>query len=84
VLRAHRATDGWAFDAVSMGFADPKSFGRSEQASIAYVGAAAGLHLESTDLAGAESVGLLYPFRADGAVLDAPTRVQGERRQCVC
>jgi hypothetical protein len=76
VLRARRGQDrAWAFDAISLGLAEPKSFGRSEQVDIAYVGEAAGLHLESSDLRGKDSLSRVFPFRAEGALLDPPTIV---------
>jgi hypothetical protein len=75
ILRARRVDKGWAFDAVSLGLSDPRSFGRAEQFDIAYLGDAAGFHVESDAKGGGVSDGLLYPFRADGAVVAAPTRV---------
>jgi hypothetical protein len=75
LLRARRIDRTWAFDAMSLGLSDPKGFGRSQQVDIAYVGDAAGFHVETGDARGKDAVGLIYPFRADGAVLDAPVRV---------
>ncbi|HEX7668141.1 MAG TPA: hypothetical protein VF395_01090, partial [Polyangiaceae bacterium] len=76
ILRARRGqARTWAFDAVSLGFAEPKSFGRSEQVDIAYVRDAAGFHLESSDVRGRDSLSQIFPFRADGALLDPPTTV---------
>jgi hypothetical protein len=76
VVRARRGDrGGWAYDGAAMGFASPQDFGLLEQAGIAYVGERAALQVVTADVAGREARAVLYPFRADGAVLDEPTRV---------
>jgi hypothetical protein len=76
LIRARRTDDRtWMFDAIALGLSDPKSFGRSEQVDIAYVGDAAGLHLQVNDEGRKGSSGLVFPFRADGPLLEAPTAV---------
>jgi photosystem II stability/assembly factor-like uncharacterized protein len=74
-IRGHRSDRGWSFDGAALGFASPEEFGLVEHASIAYVGERAALQLVTTDFAGRDWKGLLYPFRAEGAVFDEPVRV---------
>jgi photosystem II stability/assembly factor-like uncharacterized protein len=76
VVRARRGNGpGWLFDGASMGFTSPAEFGLGEQTGIAYVGEKAALQVVTSDVAGREAHGLLYPFRADGALFDEPTRI---------
>jgi hypothetical protein len=66
---------GFTFEGAAMGVETPADFGLIEQTGFAYTGDRAALQIVTTDIAGRESKGLLYPFRADGAALDEPTRV---------
>jgi hypothetical protein len=76
VVRGRRGDHGgWLFDGAAMGFTSPQDFGLLEQTGISYLGERAALQVVTADVAGREAKGLLYPFRADGAVLDEPTRV---------
>jgi hypothetical protein len=75
VIRGRRTDRGWAFDGAAVGFTAPEDFGLVEHTGISYIGERASLLVVTTDVAGREAKGLLYPLRADGAVFDEPTRV---------
>ncbi|HEX3597970.1 MAG TPA: hypothetical protein VHU80_22830, partial [Polyangiaceae bacterium] len=74
-VRARRGDTRWVFDGAAMGLASPDDFGLTQHTGIAYVGERAALQIVTSDVVGREAKGLLYPFRADGAVFDEPTRI---------
>src|SRR6185503_11017041 len=74
-LGRHGDRQGWTFESAAMGVETPSDFGLIEQTNIAYAGDRAALLVVTTDIAGREAKGLLYPFRAEGAALDEPVRV---------
>jgi len=78
VIRGRRGDRGWIFDGAALGFTSPEDFGLVEHSTIGYVGDRSALELVTTDVAGREWKGLLYPFRADGAVFDEPVRIPTE------
>jgi len=79
VVRARRSDGSWTLDAAATGMADPGAFGLLQVHSIAYVGGHAGLFVETLDATGANAEAALFPFRADGAVVDPPLALPTQR-----
>lgn len=79
VVRARLEGGKWAYDSFSTGMIDPAAFGLAQLQSIAYVSGRAGLHLEVQDGMGSISRAAIFPFRATGAVVDAPVAVATQR-----
>jgi hypothetical protein len=75
VTRARRENNGWQFDAVTTGLADPSAFGMAQVSNIAYVGQRAGLYVETRALNGTQAEGMVLPFRATGSVVDPKVMV---------
>lgn len=79
VVRARPQLTAWTFDAFATGMIDPAPFGLHQMVNIAYLGGRAGLYVEVQDVAGVADSAALFPFRADGAVLDAPVALPTQR-----
>jgi hypothetical protein len=79
LARARRSGSQWQFDAFATGMIDPASFGLVELDNIAYVGARAGLYVETQDATGAIASAQIFPIRADGPVVDLPVAVPTQR-----
>jgi hypothetical protein len=75
VVRARRWSSTWDFKATATGLADPAKFGLAQSQDIAYLGTRAGLLVTRYDAARTAYQAWLYPFRASGAVVDAPVEV---------
>ncbi len=77
-IRGRRGDRGWVFDGAALGFTAPEEFGIVERTSIGYIGDRSALQIVTTDIAGRDFRGLLYPFRAEGGVFDEPVRIPTE------
>jgi hypothetical protein len=75
VVRAAREGGGWAFGATALGWTRPTDFGLDQQVGVAYAGERAGLYVRTFDTDANQGRAWIHPFRAEGAVSDAPTRV---------
>jgi hypothetical protein len=78
VVRARAAETGFTFDAVSLGYTDPKAFGIDQIEQVAYLGDRAGFFVLAADRAGAGTSGSFRVFRSDGALFDAAVRVPSQ------
>jgi hypothetical protein len=78
VVRARRDGSGWAFDALATGLVEPKEFDLSQSWDIAYARDRAGLHVMLYEPQGSQRTAHLFPFRATGAVTDAPLAVPSQ------
>jgi hypothetical protein len=72
LVRARPEGGSWTFGAFATGLFDPRRFGLQQTQDIGYLGARAGLQLAMHDQAETEHRAWLFPFRATGALLDAP------------
>jgi hypothetical protein len=75
IVRATRSSSSWAFDAYTTGLPSSRDFDLTQSWDIAYAKDRAGLLLRLYDPQGSQRSSMLYPFRASGAVVDAPIRV---------
>ena len=74
-VRARRSEGRWVFEAVTTGLLEPASYGLAQSSSIAYVKGRSGRHVMTYDASGEYHRGAVFPFRATGAVVDAPVEV---------
>ncbi|MCC6901162.1 MAG: hypothetical protein IT377_19470 [Polyangiaceae bacterium] len=72
LMRARRDGSAWAFDALATGLAEPSRFGLTQVRDLAYAKGAPGFTVTSWDVEGTRRENLFFPFRATGAVTDAP------------
>jgi hypothetical protein len=75
IVRARQDGSSWAFDAFATGLAEPGEFELTQRWDIGYSKGKAGLRVLLFDLQGSQRTALLFPFRASGAVVDAPIRI---------
>jgi hypothetical protein len=75
VVRATLRGATQEFDAFACGALDPARFGLTQNQNITYLGDRSGQIIETFDSAAARAVALLFPFRAQGEVLDPPIAV---------
>lgn len=74
LVRARRAPDGWAFEALTLTYRAPSEHGIEQRAEVSYLNGAAGVAVSTSDPAGRGSA-FLAAFRAEGALLEAPVQV---------
>lgn len=75
VVRASFLDGRQQLDAFASGVLDPARFGLTQSPNIAYVGERSGQVIETFDSATARAEAQLFPFRAQGDVLDPPIDV---------
>jgi hypothetical protein len=75
VARARRDGADFSFDAETTALPDPAAFGQTLTRSVAYLGNASGLYVQSQSALGARASAAFYAFRATGAVLGAAIAV---------
>jgi hypothetical protein len=75
VVRATLRGKEQEFDAFACGALDPARFGLTQNQNITYLGDRSGQVIETFDSAAARAQAQLFPFRAQGEVLDAPIAV---------
>lgn len=78
IVRARRSGSSWSFDAYATGLSTPKEFGLEQSWDISYAKDRAGLHVLLFDAQGSRRSGMLFPFRATGAAVDAPIAVPSQ------
>jgi len=74
VVRATRQKDHWAFDGMSIGFADLERFALRQSRELTYAQGRAALHVTTRFIDGS-SEGRLFPLQAAGAVFGASSAV---------
>ena len=75
VVRARRDGSAWAFDAMAIGWSEPRQFGLEQHLDIAYLAGRSGLHVTVASDSGRRAAGWLYPFQAKGSVMGTPVAV---------
>jgi hypothetical protein len=75
VVRARRTNGDYRFDAFAIGWDKPGDFAIDQALDVAYAGGRAGVQSTVSDSAGKSARAVIYPFRADGAVVDPPVEV---------
>jgi hypothetical protein len=78
VVRARRRADAWQFDAMTIGYADRRSFALDQRRDVAYARGRAGIHL-TTRWSDGTALSQLFPLQAEGPVLGPPIATPTQR-----
>ena len=78
LARARLGSGAWSFDAAGVGLPDPEAFGVVQVINITYANGQAALHVEELDERGRGAKARLFPLRAAGPLVGAPTDVPTE------
>jgi hypothetical protein len=79
IVRARQSNGAWVFDSVATGLADPAAFGLTQSRDLTYQKTRSGLSVMTWDPDGTNGQNWLFPFRSDGAVVEAPIALPTQR-----